>query len=237
VAEERLRVEPRTVLGKKVSQLRRRGVLPGVIFGHGDSIPVQTDAHRFALGYRKWGRTTLITIEGIDGDIPALVDGVSRDPRSGRLLHADFQRVSLTEKVNAEVPLHLVGESGAVKNLSAVVLHALAQVEVEAFPQDIPHRIDVDISRLETMEDEIHVRDLAVDAAKVRILSDPDELVVKVMPQRAEEEIPAPAAAEAPAEAPAEGEAAEAAEGEAAPAPPVGGSTPPQKQPAPQPKK
>jgi large subunit ribosomal protein L25 len=236
VAEERLRVEPRTVLGKKVSQLRRRGVLPAVIFGHGDSIPVQTDAHQFALGYRKWGRTTLITIEGIDGDIPALVDGVSRDPRTGRLLHADFMRVSLTEKVNAEVPLHLVGESGAVKNLSAVVLHALAQVEVEAFPQDIPHRIDVDISRLETMDDEIHVRDLAVDAAKVRILNEPDELVVKVVPQRAEEEVPAPAA-EAPAEAPVEGEAAEPGEADAGAAQPAATTAAPQKQAPPQPKK
>jgi large subunit ribosomal protein L25 len=236
VAEERLRVERRTLLGKKVSQLRRRGVLPAVIFGQGDSVPVQTDAHQFALGYRKWGHTTLITIEGVDGDIPALVDGVSRDPRTGRLLHADFMRVSLTEKVNAEVPLQFVGESGAVKNLSAVLLHALAQIEVEAFPQDIPHRIEVDLSPLETMEDEIHVRDLVVDSSKVRIINEPDELVVKVVPQRAEEEIPAPAV-EVAAEAPAEGEAAEPVEGEPPAAPPAAGTAQSQKQPTPQPKK
>lgn len=221
MADERLKIEPREVLGKRVRQLRRKGVLPGVIFGHGDSIPVQIDAHEFELGYRRWGRTTLITLTGIDGDIPALVKNVARDPRTGRTLHADFFRVSLTETVHASVPLHFVGEAPAVKNFDGVLLHAMDEVRVEALPQNIPHRIDVDLTRLETMEDSLHVRDLVFDAGTIKLLDDPDELVMKVVPPRAVEEVAPKPAAEveaAVAEAGAAEAAAPAAEG-AKPAP------------------
>lgn len=239
--ESRLTVERRAILGRRVGQLRRRGLLPAVIYGHGDSIPVQVALRAFELGYRNWGRTTLITLQGIDGDIPALIRDVSRDPRTGKLLHADFFRVSLTEKVRAEVPVHFIGESPAVRNLSAVLLHAMDHLRVEALPQDIPHRFDVDLAALETMEDSIHVRDVRVATALVTLLDDPDELVVKVVPQRVEEVAPAAPAVEA--EVPAEGEAAEAptAEGGAPAAPqaaPTKGAAQPQPpQPQPQQKK
>lgn len=216
MAEERLRVEPRGILGKRVRQLRRKGVLPAVIFGHGDSLPVQVDTHEFELGYRRWGRTTLITLTGIDGDIPALVQNVSRDPRSGRLIHADFFRVSLTEAVHATVPLRFVGEPPAVKNLGGILFHQMSEVRVDALPQDIPHRIDIDLSRLETLDDAVHVRDLVVDGAKLKLLDDPDELVVKVVAARVEE-VPAPAPAPA-AEAEAAATEAAAVGAEAAPA-------------------
>jgi len=209
---QKLAVRPRVVLGKKVKALRRQGVLPAVVFGgHADSTPIETDAHAFELGYRRWGNTTLLTLEGLPGgEVPALISEVTRDPRTGRAFHVDFARVSLTEKTHAEVPLRFVGESGAVKNLNAVLLHAMDHVRVEAFPQDIPHRIDVDLRPLVELDDAVHVRDLIVDTTKVRILDDEDELVVKAVPARVEE---APAAAAAPV---VEGEAAEAEEGEGA---------------------
>ncbi len=215
---QKLAVRPRTVLGKKVAGLRREGTLPGVIFGgHKDSTPVQTDLHSFQLSYRRWGNTTLLSLEGLDGDgIPALIHGVSRDSRSGRLLHVDFQRVSLTEKTHAEVPLHFIHESPAVRSLGAVLVHARDHVNVEAFPQDIPHAIDVDLSGLAEVDDAIYVRDLVIDATTVKVLDDGDELLVKAVPVRIEEE-PTPAAAPAEGEAVvAEGAEAPAAEGEAA---------------------
>jgi large subunit ribosomal protein L25 len=211
----KLAVRQRTVLGKKTESLRRQGILPGVVYGgHKGSVPVETDAHAFELGYRRWGSTTLLTLDGLnegtDGT-SALIHDVSRDPVSGRILHIDFERVSLTEKTHAEVPLHFTGVAPAVKN-GAVLVHARDHVRVEALPQDIPHSIDVDLTRLETIDDAVHVRDLIVDTSKVEILDRADELVVKAVPQRAEEVVPvvAPAAEGA---VPAEGEAAE---GEAA---------------------
>ncbi len=228
-------VHARTVLGKKTQTLRRQGILPGVVFGHGDSLPVETDAHAFELGYRRWGSTTLLSLEGIAGDgTPALVAGVSRDPLTGRIVHVDFERVNLTERTHAEVPLRFVGSAGALK-VGGVLVHATEHVRVEALPQDIPHSIDVDLTKLEQVDDALYVRDLVVDAATVRVLDRPDALVVKAVHQRAEEAAAAPAAAAegaVPAEgaaAPAEGAAAAPAEGAApaargAPAAPAAGA-------------
>jgi len=213
---QKLAVRPRQVVGKKVAQLRRAGVLPGVVFGgHKDSAAVQTDLRSFERSYRRWGNTTLLSLEGLDGDaIPALIHGVARDTMTGRLLHVDFQRVSLTEKTHAEVPLHFIHESPAVKTLGAVLVHARSQVEVEAFPQDMPHAIEVDLSPLAEIDDALYIRDLVYDKTIVEILDDPDELVVKAVPVRIEEEPVAAAAVpvegevtEEGAEAPAEGAA------------------------------
>ena len=201
---QKLAVQPRLVVGKKVAQLRRDGVLPGVVFGgHKDSAPVQTDLRAFERSYRRWGNTTLLSLEGLDGDaIPALIHGVARDTMTGRLLHVDLQRVSLTEKTQAEVPLHFIHESPAVKTLGAVLVHARNHVQVEAFPQDMPHAIEVDLSPLAEIDDAIFVRDLIVDKTIVEIIDDPDELVVKAVPVHIEEEPVAAAAV------PAEGEVA-----------------------------
>jgi large subunit ribosomal protein L25 len=215
---QKLAVQPRQVVGKKVAQLRREGVLPGVVFGgHKDSAPVQTDLRAFERSYRRWGNTTLLSLEGLDGDaIPALIHGVARDTMTGRLLHVDLQRVSLTEKTQAEVPLHFIHESPAVKTLGAVLVHARNHVQVEAFPQDMPHAIEVDLSPLAEIDDAIFVRDLIVDKTIVEIIDDGDELVVKAVPVHIEEEPVAAAAVPVEGEVPVEG-AEEGAEG-AAPA-------------------
>lgn len=209
---QKIAVRPRTVLGKKVGRLRREGRLPGVVYGlHADSIAVDIDQHDFELGYRRWGQTTLMSLDGLEGgEVAALISNVARDARSGKMIHVDFARVSLTEKTHAEVPLHFTGESSAVKAGDAVLIHALDHVRIEAFPQDIPHRIDVDLSPLQQLDDAIHVRDLIVDTQIVEILNDGDELVVKAGAVKVEAE-PTPAAAAA-----VEGEAAEAEEGEEA---------------------
>ena len=193
----KLEVRPRTVLGKKVGALRREGRLPAVIFGgHAESTPVETDTSVFQKGYRRWGQTTLLSLTGIDGgEVPVLVHGVSREPRTGSLLHVDFARVSLTEKTHADVPLHFVGESPAVRTHGGVMVHALSEVRIEAFPQDIPHQIDVDLSKIEQIEDTLYVRDLVVDATKIEILNDADQVVAKAVAPRAEEEVVKPAAA------------------------------------------
>jgi large subunit ribosomal protein L25 len=212
---QKIAVRARDITGKKVKRLRRDGVLPGVVFGlHKDSANVQVDLREFEKGYRRWGNTTLVTLEGLtDGEQPALIHDVTRSTLNGQLLHVDFLRVSLTEKVHADVPIHFVGESPAVKG-GAVLVHAKSEVGVEAFPQDIPHAIEVDISGLLEIDDSIYVRDLKVDTTKVEIQDDGDDLLVRVVPVRIEEEAPAPAAAAAEGAEGAEG--AEAAEGEGA---------------------
>lgn len=205
---QKLEIRPRTVLGKHVGALRREGRLPGVIFGgHADSTPVDTDAHAFELAFRRWGTTTLLSLTGLESEVSALVNGVSRNPRTGKLVHVDFVRVSLTEKTHADVPLHFGGESPAVKTHGAVLVHGLEHVRVEAFPQDMPHRLEVDLSKIEQVDDTVHVRDLVVDTSKVLILNDADEMIAKAVAARVEEEVPV--VAEAAETEAAEGEAEE----------------------------
>ena len=236
----KLDVRPRTVLGKKVRALRREGRLPGVIFGgHAESTAVETDTTTFQKGYRRWGQTTLLSLTGLDGgDVPVLVHDVSREPRTGSLLHVDFARVSLTEKTHAEVPLHFTGESPAVRTHGGVMVHALSEVRIEAFPQDIPHQIEVDLSRIEQIEDTLYVRDLVIDASKIEILNDGDQVVAKAVAPRAEEEVKPAAAApegEVPeAEAAEEGAAPPAGAAPAAGAPATKGAAPAAKAPAPE---
>src|SRR2546426_8837692 len=167
---QKLNVRPRQVLGKKVNTLRRKGLLPGVVFGgHADSTPVETDQHTFELSYRRWGNTTLLSLTGLDGgDVPALIYDVSRDPVSGRMLHVDFARVSLTEKTHADVPLHFVKESPAVRTPGAVLLHARSEVSVEADPQDIPRAVDVDLSGLLEIDHAMFVPDLVIEATVMK---------------------------------------------------------------------
>lgn len=214
---QKLAVRSRTVLGKKVGRLRREGILPGVVVGgSGGSVPIETETHAFELAYRRWGGTTLLSLAGLPGgEVAALINSVTRNPVSGRLVHVNFQRVSLTERTRAEVPLHFVGESNAVKTYGAVLLHAMEHVAVEAFPQDIPRRIDVDLSKLVEVDDALHLRDLTVDA-NVRLLGDPDDLVVKTIAARVEEIAPAPAAAASEVEGKTEAAKAEAPKPEAA---------------------
>jgi large subunit ribosomal protein L25 len=220
----KLEVRPRTVLGKKVGALRREGRLPGVIYGgHADSTPVETDAGTFLKGYRRWGQTTLLSLTGLDGgEVPVLVHDLSREPRTGSALHVDFVRVSLTEKTRTEVPLHFMGDSPAVRTQGGVMVHAISEVRIEAFPQDIPHQIDVDISKIEQIEDTLYIRDLVIDTSKIEILNDADQVVAKAVAPRAEEVVEKPAAVEGEA---VEGEAAVTEEG-AVPAAGAAGAAP-----------
>jgi large subunit ribosomal protein L25 len=104
----------------------------------------------------------------------------------------DFYQVSLTDKLKAKVALEFTGESKAVKQLGGVLVKVLNEVEVECLPVDLPHNIIVSLESLATLQDSIHVKNLAAPA-KVKIITPADELIVKVQPPRdVEAELAAP---------------------------------------------
>lgn len=173
-----LKATRREITGKQVSALRRAGQLPAVIYGrHTEPISIALDAHGASLALGRVGSSSLISVE-VDGkEYPALVRERQRDFIRGTLKHVDFLAVSLTESLRAEVRIELAGVSPAAKDLNAVLVTGLHSVSVECLPTDLPDRIVVDISGLREVGDGIHVRDLEV-SEKVRILDDPDEMVV-----------------------------------------------------------
>nr|HID13604.1 50S ribosomal protein L25 [Anaerolineae bacterium] len=186
-----LTAEKRTVLGKQVKQLRRQGWVPGVMYGHGfDPMPLQFEARGLRQVLSQTGGSQLIRIKVKGQKQPerALVREVQREPIRGTLLHVDFYRVMMTERLTAEVPLELVGESPVVEQKEGILLHGLSTVEVECLPGNLVDAIEVDLSDLTEVDQALHVRDLAVPAG-MEILTDPDEMIVRVVPLEAREEI------------------------------------------------
>jgi large subunit ribosomal protein L25 len=204
MARKELVVEPREVVGKKVARLRREGILPANIYGHGlDSLSVQVRGDEFEHLMRAATANEVIDVKvtGERAARPVVVHRIQRHPLTSGALHADFYQVSLREKMRAAVPLLIIGQSDAVSTYNGVLVHALDELNIEALPLDIPTHIEVDISVLTELESSVHVRDLVV-AGNVTVLNEPDAVVVKVeSPRVMEEEITPAEAAEAAAEA------------------------------------
>jgi len=198
-------VEPRGVFGKHVRRLRRQGIVPANIYGHGDSRAIQAPARTLEHLLAHGGRTGLISIAFDGKSETALMKGLQRDPRSGAIVHIDFQAVSMTEEVTSIVPIRFVGESDAVTKLGGIMTHPRSDVHVTARAQDLPEAIEVDVSVITEPHGAIHVSDLPL-AGNYAITDAPEEVLAIVLPAATEvEEVP-----EAE-EAAAEGEAAEAA--------------------------
>ena len=175
-----LKAQKRSVIGKQVKVLRRAGQLPAVIYGKGfDPIAITLDLHSASKILPRISSSHLIVVD-VDGiEHNTLVRDKQREPITGGLLHVDFLEVSLTEKLRTVVIIHVEGEAPAVKNYNGVVIVGTEEIEVEALPRDLPERIVVDISTLAEIGDAIYVRDLVI-SPKVRVLSDPDEIIVNV---------------------------------------------------------
>jgi large subunit ribosomal protein L25 len=142
---------------------------------------------------------TLVSLkmEGAAEPKMVLIRSLQRNPLKRDLLHVDFYQVAMMEKLTAQVPLVFVGEAAGVA-AGGILLHNIDEVEIECLPGDLVRQIDVDISGLQEIGDTIYVKDLQVSAA-IRILRDPDEVLVKILPP-AKEEVAEVVAEVAPAE-------------------------------------
>jgi large subunit ribosomal protein L25 len=205
-ARPKLAATSREVTGKKVAHMRQEGRLPAVVFGRGiDSDNVSVDTHEFEQLRRHAGSNTLIDLS-VDGAAaaPVLVYGVQTHRVTRKPLHVDLYVVRMTEELTVDVQLVSEGVSEAIENGGGTLLHVLEHVRVRALPDHLPQSIHYSIDSLATFDDAIHVRDLVIPG-DATLLTDPDEVVAKVLAPRVEEEV-APAAE-------AEGAAAEGAEG------------------------
>jgi large subunit ribosomal protein L25 len=207
-----LRAEPRAVLGKHVRRLRHQGIVPANIYGHGASRAIQAPMSALEHLLAQGGRTGIVNIAVDGGTETALMKSIQRDPRSGHLLHIDFQAVSLQESVTATVPLRFVGESAAVSKLGGVMTHPRPELRISARAVDLPSAIEVDLSSLEELHSAIHVSDLPASAS-FTILEPPEEIVAAVLPPKVEAEEVEAAEEAAAEEAPAEAAAPEAERG------------------------
>ena len=200
----------RDTLGKKTRFLRRQGITPTHLFGHGlESLALQCDTAMLQRIIAHAGTTRLIALK-IEGDKQSrsvFIREIQRNEYSGELLHTDFYQVRKTEKIRVDVPIVLVGEAPAMKEKGRILTHSLNSLGIECLPGKLPPQIEVDLSKLEELEQAIHVRDI-IFSPDITVTTDPDQLVVKVSEVRVErvEEVVEEVVAEAEA---ATGEGAE----------------------------
>jgi len=172
----------RSVLGKKTRFLRRQGITPAHLFGHGlksQALQCDTAELQRIIGQGGMTRLTRLEIEGDKQPRAVFIREIQRDELTGQLLHVDFYQVKKTEKIRVDVPIVLVGEAPAMKEKGRSLTRGVTSLSIECLPDKLPPQIGVDLSHLEEVEQPIHVRDVVL-SPDITVITDPEQLVVKV---------------------------------------------------------
>jgi large subunit ribosomal protein L25 len=214
--------------GKKgiLSQLRTKGRVPAVLYGH-DFKPLSVSVDTKELGHaiRTAGLNSLLNLDGVAGQgkkpLVVMIKDLQTDAISRRIIHLDFMKVDMKEKLTVSIPIHLTGKAIGLTKGGLVELHR-REIEVRCLPGNIPESIVVEISAMD-IGDNIHINDLKLPEG-VEIPHEQNFTIVSVLLPR--EEKPAEAPAVAGAEGAVEGAAAPAAGAEGAPAAPAGTAKP-----------
>ena len=188
-----LKSKIRKEIGKKVKKLREKGILPGVLYGpKTESLHLEINQEDFKEAYRQAGASSLISLEAADKKYLVLIHQLQTDPITLNPIHVDFFQPSLKEEIMAKVPIVFEGEAPAVKELGGTFIRNIAEVEVKALPQNLPHEIRVDISSLLTFKNSILIKDLKLPE-DAKILKGQDDIVAFVAsPEKVEEELQKP---------------------------------------------
>ena len=184
-----LRVQKRSLVGKKTKRLRRSGLIPAILYGpRTEPSPLQVKERDLRLALNRAGTNRLIVLTLDEADEPrmTLAREVQRDVVTHSLLHVDFYEVVMTEKITADIPVTLVGESPIVARNAGLLVRGIDSVQVQCLPSQLLESIVVDVSVLEELEQAVLVEDLEVDEF-IEILTNPEEVLVKVLPLRLEE--------------------------------------------------
>jgi large subunit ribosomal protein L25 len=179
-------------------QVRVSGRVPAVVYGgKKDPSVLSVDAKEFVRLLTAHGRNVLVNLKSDGGTELTLVHDLQRDVLSHQPIHIDFRRISLDEKIEVSIPLHVKGEAPGVKLQGGILEHILHELRVSCLPKDIPASIDLDVSGL-NINQGVKVKDIPMPSG-VTTETDPEQLVLNVVaPSEFKEEAPAAAAAAAP---------------------------------------
>jgi large subunit ribosomal protein L25 len=197
----KLNAQVRTVTGKQVNRLRREGWIPAVIYGRGtESRPLQVPAREAEEIVAHAGTSHLITLTiGKEPAQQVLLRGLQRDPIRRNLLHLDFYRVEMDKPITMAIPIVLINTSPVLERREGILIQGKQTLEIECLPRDLIEAVEVDLSTLTEVDQQITVADLVLPPT-IRVLDAPEEMVVRINPLEAaleEEEVaPEPSAAE-----------------------------------------
>lgn len=177
---QKIMAEKRSVFGKKLKSVRLAGQMPAVLYGpKQETTALLLNTKEFKKLLATAGESSMVTIDAGEVKADVLIHDVTVHPVSGEPLHADLYAVDKTKTVKVKVPLRFEGVASAVKDLGGTLVKVLYELEVEVLPMNIPHDIEVDISKLVSLDSQILVSDLSVPK-DVTVLSAPEEVVASI---------------------------------------------------------
>ena len=183
-----LQIEKRTVEGKKVKTLRNKGITPIHLYGSNvESSSMQADFKALIDALNETGFSIPITLADGKNEVLAFARNVQRHPLTEQILHVDFQIVNKEDEVEIEVPVNLLGESPAVKNLGGILIKLMETIKISSKVDQVPESIDLDIEGLESLEQSLLVSEIEVPDG-VKVITDDTFAIARVIPPRIEVE-------------------------------------------------
>lgn len=189
----KLKATGRDLLGKKVKILRQKGQIPAILYGRNfKALPLILDKQEFLKIFHQAGEATIINLEIPDqkGQIKALIRDIQKDPVKDNIYHVDLYKVDMSQEIQTDIPLRFVGASPAVEEQEGNFISNKDTIEVECLPDKLVSEIEVDISKIKTFEDLIHISDLKIPEG-IKVLDEPDEIIAQVTPPLSEEDLKA----------------------------------------------
>ncbi len=172
----------------KLGALRKSGKIPAVFYGAGkETTSISIPNIEFKKVWREAGESSAVKIGMVGGDIDVLIHEVQVDPVTDEPIHVDFLAIDMKKKIRVKVPLVFEGISNAVKSGIGNLVKVLHEIEVEALPANLPHNLSVDISKLETLENNIIVSDIKLPTGVV-VITGGGDIVASVVAQVEEKE-------------------------------------------------
>lgn len=176
-----LNIKTREILGNKVKSLRTKGISPANIYGKGQkSVAVQANAKELEKIFMEVGESALVEVNLDDKEkFPILFKNPAFSVIEGNLIHVDMYRVDMKQKITTNIPIHIIGEAPAVKQ-GLLLMEVTLEIEVECLPADLPENVEVDLSKLEKLDDMITVADLKL-GKDIEIKTEAETVIVKVI--------------------------------------------------------
>jgi large subunit ribosomal protein L25 len=164
--------------------------IPGILYGKKiENSIIKVKKNEFEKAWEKAGESNLIDLKINDSEaVKVIIKDVQFEPVKNIPIHVDFYQVNMKEKIITEIPLEFIGESKAVKELGGLLMKYTDEVEVKCLPGDLLDHIDVDISKLNSFEESIYMKDLKLPES-MELLRDPDEIVVNVIAPKTDDQI------------------------------------------------
>jgi large subunit ribosomal protein L25 len=184
-----LNVQTRKEKNGKGNQLRSEGFLPAVVYGPDtESLRIKVPYNEFESAFRQAGESTLIklNIDGEKGEM-ALIKDYQTDAVKSHFIHVDFYKVRMGEEMTTEVPLNFINDSRIVKEEGGLLVKNIESVEITCLPKDLPNHIDVDLSQIETFDDQINLKDLVLPEG-VELTTEEDYAIVSGLRPKEETE-------------------------------------------------